>query len=104
MDDQTRDQRRHAARSWIDEKWTRSKACPICGNSDWAVYTAYELREYEEGDFVLGVGNQIVPVIPVSCTQCGYTHLFNAFVAGAISRDQSTASPPVPDLEEEGDS
>ncbi len=84
MDNQERERRRRAALEWVEARWTESKRCPICGHTDWSVATVYEMREFEAGDLVVGVGNQIVPAFPVSCTTCGYIRWFNAVHAGVI--------------------
>jgi hypothetical protein len=74
------------ATEWIQKKWTGSQACPICRHDDWSVGPVLEIRQYHEGNLVLG-GSAIVPIFPVTCTTCGYTCLFSAILAGLIEAD-----------------
>jgi hypothetical protein len=58
----------------------------MCGTSQWSVQDkVYQLSEFHGGNLV--VGGPLVPVIPVSCTNCGNTVLVNAIIAGAIKPD-----------------
>lgn len=80
--------------AFLQKKWG-GKACPMCGQGPWNVQDkVFQLSEYNGGDFV--VGGPLIPVIPVSCTNCGHTVLVNAIIAGAV---QPEGSPPPKDLE-----
>lgn len=64
----------------LDEKWTKPNTCPICGISEWSVSEIpYVLQQ-------MG-GKNAMPLYPVSCTNCGFTILFNAIVTG-LFRDK----------------
>jgi predicted RNA-binding Zn-ribbon protein involved in translation (DUF1610 family) len=70
----------------LEEKWTSQK-CPMCGKSAWNVPSEiYELRELNGGGLVVGP-IPLVPVIPITCANCGNTVLVNAIVAGITKRD-----------------
>lgn len=59
----------------------------MCKGADWHVSeTVYELREYNEGNLVVG-GVPIFPVIPVSCTSCGNSVFVNALMSDAIEQE-----------------
>ena len=47
----------------------------------------YEIREFQGGNFIIG-GTPIVPVLPVTCGNCGNTVLVNAIVAGVTKREE----------------
>ena len=55
--------------------WRKSsKPCVICGQSSWAVNdTIFELREFNEGNLVIGEKCAIMPLVPVICNNCGNT-------------------------------
>ena len=58
-----------------------SKGCKFCGANDWAVIDkVFELREFQSRV----VGSPIIPVIPVTCNQCGNILLFNAIAAKLV--------------------
>lgn len=62
----------------LDSKWTRSNNCPVCAASEWSVsQVPYALKQIE--------GATVMPLYPVSCTNCGLTMLFNAIAAGLMS-------------------
>ncbi|MBI1303247.1 MAG: hypothetical protein GC172_05615 [Phycisphaera sp.] len=70
--------------SFLNEKW-QGRPCPLCGNRRWSVQdAAFELRQFHGGNFVLG-GGAIIPLVPVTCENCGYTALINAIKAGVVS-------------------
>ncbi|MGF7028451.1 hypothetical protein [Sphingobacterium sp. HSC-15S19] len=69
----------------LNEKWG-NRPCPMCGSNSWNVSdNVYELREFHGGDLVLGNG-PILPVIPVTCNNCGNSILVNALMSRAIER------------------
>jgi predicted nucleic-acid-binding Zn-ribbon protein len=64
----------------LDAKWLRSKACITCGAEQWSISELPYVLE-ETG------GGKIMPVYPVTCTNCGFTMLFNAIRAGLLLED-----------------
>jgi len=65
----------HLTNKWVDNK------CPLCATNRWNISDKiYELREYNEGTLVLG--GTIVPLIPVTCQNCGNTVFINSIVIG----------------------
>lgn len=71
----------------LNVQWC-DKICPICHQKNWQVEdSAYELREFQGGNLVVGNGS-IIPIVPVMCRNCGYTILFNAMVNGLIKKNQ----------------
>lgn len=70
----------------LRSKW-KSQRCPLCGEGNWNVSDrVFELREYHGGNVVIGAG-PIVPVVPVTCDNCGNTTLVNAIVSGAVDKE-----------------
>lgn len=68
----------------LTKKW-KGRICPMCGTGAWNVSDkVFELREFHDGNIVLGVG-PIIPIIPVTCDNCGNVVLINAIVAGAVA-------------------
>lgn len=60
--------------------------CQICGNTNWNIETkVFELREFSSGD--LALGGPIIPLIPMTCTNCGNTALINAIHAGLVKNN-----------------
>lgn len=55
----------------------------MCGVSNWSVHdSTFQLTEFNQGSIV--IGGPVIPIIPVSCTNCGNTILVNAIIAGFI--------------------
>ena len=70
---------------FLNEKWG-SKPCPMCGSNNWIVSDKiYELREFNDGNLVIGSG-PIFPVVPVSFNNCGNSVFINALMSGAIEK------------------
>jgi hypothetical protein len=71
----------------LSTKW-KGRSCPMCGTGNWNVSDkVFELREFHDGNLVLGSG-PIVPIIPVTCDNCGNVVLVNAIVAGAVTPEK----------------
>ena len=70
---------------YLNEKW-QGRGCPLCGGKAWDLTDkAFELREFNDGDIVLGgPNNAIIPLVPVTCQKCGNTVLINAIQAGLV--------------------
>ena len=67
----------------LNSKWLLDKTCPICGSNNWTVAPdPQQLMRFAGGSLV--VGGAVIPVVAVTCTNCGYTRLFNPLVLGAL--------------------
>lgn len=72
---------------FLKVKWA-GRPCPMCGSGPWNVQDeAFELRAFQGGNLVLGAG-PLVPVVVVTCQNCGNTMLVNAIVSGVVDREQ----------------
>ncbi len=68
---------------FLNEKWN-DRTCPMCGEGNWNVQDhVFQLIVFSEGTMI--VGGPVVPLIPVSCGNCGNTVLVNAIIAGAVT-------------------
>lgn len=66
----------------LNGKWM-SKPCQMCSVGKWSVQdSTFQLMEFQEGSLV--VGGPVIPVVPVTCTNCGNTLLVNAITAGLM--------------------
>jgi hypothetical protein len=71
----------------LTEKW-KGRSCPMCGTGNWNVQEkVFELREFNNGGMVVGGNMPIIPVVPVTCDNCGNSVMVNAIIAGAVSSD-----------------
>lgn len=67
---------------FLSLKW-QNRACPMCGSGPWNVQNkTFQLMEFHQGNLV--IGGQLIPVVPVSCGNCGHTILVNAIIAGVV--------------------
>lgn len=72
---------REQAQKLILEKWSGSKQCPICEESEWAAYEPQGVVPAMDDSFGI---NLTMILIPLACVNCGYTHLFNAKTLGIV--------------------
>jgi hypothetical protein len=73
----------------LNAKW-QNPPCPYCKATSWnASDTIFEMRPFHGGGIVLGAG-PIVPVIPITCTNCGHTVMINAMVAKVVDAPSPT--------------
>ncbi len=65
-----------------------NKPCD-CSKPDWLVNgKVFELREFNDGNLVVGGSTSVIPVITVTCKNCGKIHLFNALTLGAVEKKE----------------
>lgn len=74
-----------AITSALDDLWSEeSSGCWVCGENDWTIPPfLMELREFHGGPVVVG-RSRYVPLLVVTCKNCGNTVTFNAFVLGIL--------------------
>ena len=66
----------------LQTKWG-ARACPMCGQGPWKVQdSTFQLTEYNEPGMV--IGGPVIPVVPVTCSNCGNTVLVNAILAEVV--------------------
>ncbi len=64
------------------------KPCQICGQTAWLVSDKiFYLGEYENGNVV--IGGPVLPVVTVTCGNCGNTVFINALVAGLLEQNKA---------------
>ena len=55
----------------------------MCGGGPWSVQDKlFQLSEFHDGNIV--IGGPLIPIVPVTCNNCGYTVVVNAILANAI--------------------
>ena len=69
---------------WFRTKW-RHGECPVCHTNGYAAPDrTWEIRPFHGGGLVIGGPGGIIPMFPVTCTNCGYIIWINAILAGVI--------------------
>jgi hypothetical protein len=82
--DQIRDQQRSAAAMWLQDHWSRPRACPICGTQNWIIGDLVEVPIYTGGARNLYAGARVM--VPITCSTCYYTWQFDAVESGIIPK------------------
>lgn len=73
---------RQAAIRWLETRWVRPWTCPVCRHANWAVGSPIVSDIWSPRGRTFP-GSAYV-YVPVSCTTCAYTRLFNAIQMGII--------------------
>ncbi|MCD4727797.1 MAG: hypothetical protein K8R46_09055 [Pirellulales bacterium] len=77
------DQQQAQLVNYIKTKWAAPATCSVCRQNSWQVATeVLEIRAFHGGSMVIGGKNAVVPLVPVTCQNCGNTVLLNALIAG----------------------
>lgn len=59
--------------------------CPICRHTQWTVNNLVaEMREFQNGDLILGGDSAIMPFVSITCNNCAHTLFINAIQIGLI--------------------
>jgi len=68
---------------FIKNKWILPPTCPICHKNSWNISPElFELRSFHGGSMVIGDKSGIVPLIVITCANCGNTIFINGIIAG----------------------
>lgn len=79
--------------NYLNEKW-KNVSCPLCKKGPWGISdSTFELREFHGGNMVIGGQSSILPVVPVTCNNCGNTVLISALKAGVIEQETAEEKP-----------
>lgn len=70
-------------------KWTGLQECPLCSQVEWSLGdSVFRLSEFHiEGG--LRLSGPSVPVLPITCSNCGNTVLINALVSGILAVEEA---------------
>lgn len=70
----------------INKKWI-NKNCPMCGQNHWNIdkNMMSPMKLGNKGDIQLG--GQIMPLVAVSCLNCGNVIFVNPLIIGAVDSD-----------------
>ncbi|MCH7639037.1 MAG: hypothetical protein IH855_06200 [Bacteroidetes bacterium] len=76
---------------YMAENWGDKAKCHVCGESDFGISsTIFEIREFHGGSIALGK-SKILPVVPVTCSNCGDIRLVGAIKAGILKAEEEPA-------------
>ncbi len=81
------DENQRRIQAFIATKWKQGQ-CPVCGVNSWQV--AVEMGEMP----MSRSAGMAYPLFPIFCTNCGYTLLFNAGIAGLLPGTETAEPPP----------
>lgn len=60
----------------------------MCQSGNWSVSSeVFELREFNGGNLVISGNSSIIPIIPITCSNCGNIIYINAILAGIIGNN-----------------
>lgn len=77
----------------LNDNRQNGRPCSFCGNNNWIINdTIWELREFNNGNFILGGDSLVMPIIAISCSKCGNTHYFNAIKLGVVGSQPNNNS------------
>jgi len=75
----------------INQKSGNNLQCNICHGKSWSVTeNIFQMLEYKDGKIVLGGSVSILPLIPITCNDCGNTIFINAIKVGLVSPPNET--------------
>lgn len=72
--------------SSIQKSWQNGH-CNMCGGTNWGVgEEIFELREFQDGNLVVGGPTKLYPVVPVVCSKCGHVIFVNPNSIGCMEK------------------
>lgn len=66
----------------IIEKAPTLGVCPICGNKNWRVTNEFIALTVQEDLQSIKLAGVSLPLIPITCSNCGNTHFLNLITLG----------------------
>jgi hypothetical protein len=84
---------------WLHEHWGEDPICPFCKGNDWGI--ADRVFGVMEGgpQGMFNLAGASIPLVPVTCSTCGYTAMVNALVTGVVTKraEERDTQAPSPD-------
>jgi len=72
----------------LDEKWPDPKICPVCRNTTWdTLDIVFELKSFTP-DGESDEQPTVMPLVPLTCKNCGNTILINVIAAGILASEE----------------
>lgn len=65
----------------------RQIVCPICANQKWSINMRYAVLPASQAPNQITLGKDALPFIPLTCSNCGNTHLINILTLGFKKED-----------------
>jgi hypothetical protein len=74
--------------AFVKAKWKPPIQCNCCKENNWDIaHEVFQIIQFTPGGIALG--GPIVPLAPVTCTNCGNTILINALVADIVEQPKT---------------
>ena len=67
----------------INQKWV-TKNCPLCGNNNWNIDDDMMTMIGVGKDRSIQLGGKIIPVVAITCRECGNTIFVNPLAINCI--------------------
>lgn len=62
--------------------------CPICNQGHISVSDRlFELREFEGGNLIIGGGSSLIPLVVMTCQNCGHVFFLSAIALGILKNE-----------------
>jgi len=74
--------------SWLAERWTGTKECPICATNNWTLGSHLVSPTIYRSGGGLVIGGLAYPLAMIICSNCGYTNFFNAVLIGLVPGEE----------------
>lgn len=89
----------------IGKHW-KNRACPICASQAWMLDPHATRLESLRPQGKIVLGGPTYPLLTVTCSTCGFVHLFNAIRTGVVKLENRDFPPsiPTPAVQAEGSS
>ncbi len=81
-DDNISDKQRELIGNKLNEK-IKNLNCVMCGQQNWNM-EPFIVPVPVSSDFSVKLGGQVLPLVSITCTNCGNTHFFNLAMLGLI--------------------
>ena len=86
----------------LEAKWTHQRQCPLCKNKKW-IPGDNILVIHPYTDPIAIAGGPYYPIVPITCSNCGYTIFINAKILGLSAPKEEGEAPSCDDEAQEAD-
>ena len=67
----------------INAKW-KNKKCPMCNQNNWNIGSQLVAPMSLSDTADIQIGGEVMPLVPVTCMNCGNVLFVNALIIGAL--------------------